>query len=341
MGGSNDPRIFDDPENFLRMGQGLAGLGHARQAIELAERALRERPDDGLLRAMAREITAGQIEGFHGAMLEDRPRNQAYRAAIESLASGRRVLDIGTGSGLLAMFAARGGAAAVHACERDTRLAVTAQEIVAANGLAGQITVHGCGSTELDAERDLGGRADLVVTEIFAENLLKEGFIASLRDARERLCREDALYIPARAAIRVALAAYPDAPPPLREVEGFDISLFSRHLRQQFMVRQSNRQIALCSPAADLFAFDLASPIAPSDRASFSLELTDAPATGVVQWIRLDLAPGVVFENGPGSTSDSHWRMVYSPMPELAGRQPGDTVQLNAWRDELSYRLWI
>jgi len=46
-----------------------------------------------------------------------------------------RVLDIGTGSGLLALLAARAGAAAVTACEVFPNVARAAQRVVNANGL--------------------------------------------------------------------------------------------------------------------------------------------------------------------------------------------------------------
>ena len=53
---------------------------------------------------------------------------------------GDVVLDVGAGSGVLSMFAARAGAARVYAVEQ-TSMAVLAQELVAANGLSDVIEV--------------------------------------------------------------------------------------------------------------------------------------------------------------------------------------------------------
>ena len=50
---------------------------------------------------------------IHRTMLDDVPRTAAYRDALElnpSLVNGARVLDVGCGTGILSMFAARGGA---------------------------------------------------------------------------------------------------------------------------------------------------------------------------------------------------------------------------------------
>ncbi|HEV2918346.1 MAG TPA: 50S ribosomal protein L11 methyltransferase, partial [Actinomycetota bacterium] len=72
----------------------------------------------------------------HRTRICDRVRIEAFRRAIDSMVRpGDIVLDIGAGSGILSMFAARAGAARVYAVERTT-VAVLAQELAAANGVA-------------------------------------------------------------------------------------------------------------------------------------------------------------------------------------------------------------
>lgn len=54
--------------------------------------------------------------GIHREMLGDRHRTETYRRALEcnpSTVAGKRVLDVGCGTGILSLFAARGGAASV------------------------------------------------------------------------------------------------------------------------------------------------------------------------------------------------------------------------------------
>lgn len=88
----------------------------------------------------------------------------------------RRVLDVGAGSGILAMAAAALGAAEVVACEIDPEACQVAAENVAANGLQPSITVT---TTPLEA---LPGRFDLVLANILAgENIrLAPHFLAHL-----------------------------------------------------------------------------------------------------------------------------------------------------------------
>jgi type III protein arginine methyltransferase len=125
----------------------------------------------------------------------------------------RTLLDIGTGSGLLAMHAAKAGASHVYAFELDQRLALTARDIFAANGLADRVTILPVHSTELDRDRDLAGGADLVISEISSDDLLGESVLCSLGDVQKRLCRPGAIFLPSRASIRVAVVGHgPEGP---------------------------------------------------------------------------------------------------------------------------------
>ena len=70
-------------------------------------------------------------------MLEDHKRTGAYHQAILNNPSSFKdkvVLDVGTGSGILAIFAAQAGAKKVYAVEA-TGMAKVAQRLVAGNNV--------------------------------------------------------------------------------------------------------------------------------------------------------------------------------------------------------------
>jgi protein arginine N-methyltransferase 1 len=70
-------------------------------------------------------------------MLKDEVRTKSYLNAIEQnkhLFKGKVVLDVGCGTGILSMFAARAGAAKVFAVE-CSNIAEQARQIVVANKL--------------------------------------------------------------------------------------------------------------------------------------------------------------------------------------------------------------
>ena len=68
------------------------------------------------------------------------------------------MLDIGTGSGLLAMMACAAGAGNVTACECFSPVARCAAQCIADNGLEESITLVAKASTEMTQEDMRGGR---------------------------------------------------------------------------------------------------------------------------------------------------------------------------------------
>jgi len=88
----------------------------------------------------------------------------------------RRVLDVGAGSGILAMAAAVLGASKVVACEIDVEASQVAAENIAANGLQATVAVT---TTPIE---ELSGSFDLILANILAgENIrLAPHFLARL-----------------------------------------------------------------------------------------------------------------------------------------------------------------
>ena len=87
--------------------------------------------------------------GVHRLMIQDHARTDAYRRAIESVARGKRVLDVGTGTGILSMFAARAGAAHVDAVDSSAIIEL-ARDVAEDNGFGDKITFHRGRAEDLD-----------------------------------------------------------------------------------------------------------------------------------------------------------------------------------------------
>jgi SAM-dependent methyltransferase len=336
--------IFDRPEDFYQRGLDMVETGKAAVALGLMRKLAKERPDDGLLGELAGLITTHGVPGFHHGMLFDAPRNAAYRAAIERFARGKRVLDIGTGSGLLAMMAARAGAAHVVACEANPLIAATAREIIAANGLADRITVHAAHSSQLDRTRDLGGGAELIVSEIFHDNLVGEGVLPSLDHARSELGVPDVLFLPGRAAIRLALAdtSLFEDDGAIGMVEGFDLAPFNRHVSRTRNIGADSLRLRLRSAPVEPFDFDFAAQgsLAAQRQTACELASDGGHVTGVVQWLRLEFADDIAYENLPGDNGPSHWTLRYTPLRSPRDTQAGETVRVGGWHDARSLVIW-
>jgi type II protein arginine methyltransferase len=312
---------IEDPAQFLALGLQLAEGATGGLARALAERALARHGDDPRWQALAGTVLRHEVPDFHVRMLRDGLRNAAYRAAIERFARGRVVLDIGTGSGLLAMMAARAGAAHVYACEASPLLAASARAVIAANGLADRITLFDRHSTGLDRVRDLGGGADLVVSEVFCHTLIGEGVLGSLAHARAELAAPEALFLPERASIEVALAEFPPFDAEIGAVEGFDLGAFGGHLHTARHCPADSPTLHLRSAPASLFAFDFTAGALPASGAAETTLTSDGGSiTGLAQWLRLTFADDIVYENRPGSAPGLHWVIGLAPCT------PGETA---------------
>lgn len=150
------------------------------------------------------------------SMLRDADRNRCYERGIARAISAFRrahgrapvVLDIGTGTGLLAMFAAAHGAEHVYACEMFAPMAEIAANVTRANH-PDKISVFPLKSTALvvrdeqkpEQQFHLPRRADMLVSELFDSVLLGEAVLPTIRHAMEYLLVPNAVIVPERATV--------------------------------------------------------------------------------------------------------------------------------------------
>ena len=201
-----------NPANLARLANILMSNDREARAVELARRALVLAPDDGEVKSIAGAVLRRLVPGWHFSIVRDEARNRAYDEALRrNVRPGMQVLEIGAGSGLLAMMAARAGAAEVTSCEANGAVAATAAEIVEANGFADRVTIVAKHSRDLEVGRDLDRPADLLVSEIVSNDILGQDVLGCMENVLGRLTRAGACIIPSHGAIRVALAHYGEA----------------------------------------------------------------------------------------------------------------------------------
>lgn len=316
--------------------------GDARRCHELAQDALALSPNDPAIDYGVRLLLARMVPGWHFPMMCDEIRNRAFQDAIErAVRPDSKVLDIGSGSGLLAMIAARAGAREVHSCEMNPAIAAVATQIVRSNGYADRITIHSSNSRNLDPVTDLGGPADLVISEIIGKDLVCENVLPSMRDAVTRLAKPGAQFIPRSGEILIALAHHDRLDErKVGEACGFDLSPFNRLSATRINVQVNDPSLELRGETASLFSFDFASAEAPSDSASLDLVATGGPVNGVVQWFRLQMDEHGAFENHPGPESSRSWALLFYPFAKPIDLAAGDRVSVAASIAKNVLRLW-
>lgn len=283
----------------------------------------------------------------HIRMLNDRARTMAFQSAIRAMVRPDDVvLDIGTGTGVLAVTAALAGARHVYAIEA-TGMSEIARRVVEANGVADRVSVIQGHSLDVD----LPERAHLLVSEIIGDDPLAERIVATFADARERLLVDDASIIPSRLAVQALpvdvpvdvldrIRFSPERAQAWTASYGLDLrvlasALDGRALRHHVNSHSARDWTRLASPitVADV---DLrrAAPQMIDHEATFQATATGS-ATGVLLLFEAELAPGVRLSVHPDAAApDNSWGSVLLVLAEPRDLSVGDCARLRYRFDE-------
>jgi hypothetical protein len=262
----------------------------------------------------------------HRTYLGDAVRLDAFaRAIAATVKPGDVVIDLGSGTGILGLLAARAGAARVYALE-ETALGGIAREIAAANQVADRIRVVRGWSTWVTLREP----ADVVITDQIGHFGLEAGLFEYVPDARRRLLKANGTTIPASMSWRVA----PVECPGLREAidfwrhrrAGFDLSAIVPPAENSGypMALQSNALLA--RPITIASAALAEAPELVSGEATFAVDRAGT-LDGIGGWFVAELAPGVTLTNGPDSAQRISRNQVVLPTSPIVV-QPGDSIHL-------------
>ncbi|KAK4655889.1 Ribosomal protein arginine N-methyltransferase rmt3 [Podospora pseudocomata] len=164
---------------------------------------------------------------IHETMLKDTIRTNAYRDFIynnKAIFAGKTVLDIGCGTGILSMFAAKAGAAKVLAVD-NSAIIDKARENIFNNGLDNVIT---CIRGKIEEVTLPVPTVDIIVSEWMGYCLLYEAMLPSVLYARDKYLKPDTgLLVPSHTSMWIAPVAdeeyVTDNMDFWRDVYGFDM----------------------------------------------------------------------------------------------------------------------
>jgi len=278
---------------------------------------------------------------IHVAMLNDHARTEAFLRAIEAtVRPGDVVVDIGTGTGVLAVAAARAGARHVYAIEA-TEIGQSAEKVFAANGFADRITLVPGWSSRVE----LPERATVLVAEIIGNDPLEENVMETFADARKRFLTPDARVIPSRVRIlcvpitvgEKTWAKYVFSPGSTNEwKERYGIDFDS------FLSSPLNRSIAftiephrvrdwpqLSSPIvlADLDLTGTSHPVV-SESAEVTID-REGMLGGLLVYFELDVAPGELLSTSPAVANETcNWSAKIWTSGTQTKVRPGDKFKI-------------
>jgi protein arginine N-methyltransferase 1 len=256
--------------------------------------------------------------GYYRDLLREHVRIEAFRRALERVVRpGDRVLDLGTGLGTFAFFAAEAGAAHVWAVDGNPIIHV-ARAVGALNGYGDRVTfVRGW----IPSVR-LPERADLVVCEDFPPRLLDGRTFRLLRWVHEGYAAPRARALPEAATLYTA---------PVHSRALWERVVGSADGETRYGIDwTASREYAANAPAAVAIPGD-ALATAPAALGTVQLDRPPSlealrgrarwtapqPCTvyGLAYWFDLDLGAGAVLSNAPGAEPGS-WGQLFLPLEE-------------------------
>ena len=267
---------------------------------------------------------------YHRTLIADRVRNEAFHKALAAVIEpGKTVVaDIGAGTGLLGLMAAKLGAKRVFLYE-TAEVAQVAARVLKANH-ARNCELIPCHSTEM---RD-PPKVDVVVSETLGNYALEENIIATLNDARRRFLKPGGTIIPARIRQYVS----PVTSGRLHEEltvwdgvgKGIDLSV-ARTMSLNNVYVRTLAPPELMDPKGKLWdEVDLARGDAKSSRkgeASWKAA-REATVFGFAAWWQAELGPGIVLSTAPEAPR-THWEQLYFPLMEPLRIEAGETVGIS------------
>ncbi|XP_043243819.1 probable protein arginine N-methyltransferase 6 isoform X2 [Amphibalanus amphitrite] len=259
----------------------------------------------------------------HRLMVGDKPRTEAYRAAIQAsrhLFQDKVVLDIGAGTGILSLFAAQAGARRVYAVEASG-FHELARQNAERNGFGDVVrVVHG-----RIEDVALPEQADVIVSEWMGFYLLHESMLDSVIVGRDRFLAPDGVMFPDVARLYACpstLAAFHcDQLQCWSRPYGLDLTAVGeaarRSMQQAPQVLDTHPEELLAAPELVLelhLQYVTAEELAAVTCRRFVTVTRPGPYRGLCLWFECHFPDGSRLDTAPRAPS-THWRQTAVVLP--------------------------
>ena len=265
--------------------------------------------------------------GTQAWMILDEVRTSAYAGAIaETVKAGDVVLDIGSGSGILALLAAKAGAKKVYAVE-----AGSAHELVRAhakeNGLGEVVDVVQANLRDVDPAR-FDPKPNVIIGEMLGHFAPQEYQHELYAIARDRLAAPDPRLIPGAYRLCFGLARIEELSRDIGSLrDTYGVSL--EHLAQRLLSRPTFTRVkpeSLLTPetATEWVASDAERPIHYD--ITVPIERTATANAVVVSW-EAQLSPSHLL-GSRAQDPETHWLQLALPLDRELPVEAGEQAQL-------------
>ena len=256
--------------------------------------------------------------GLQRTMVSDQTRTDAFAAAIaEVVKAGDRVLDVGTGTGLLAMLAAKAGATQVYGVDQAS-ITDLATQLVGHNGLSERVEIINANAKTLE----LSEPVDLLVSEWLGHFGFVETMLDDVLVARDKNLKPNGTMLPSGIELLLAPISTPwiyrESGPGFwkQPIHGIDYSpLEALELKQAVAGKSVVPVDSLLAAGVPLMALDLKTASAEDPWQSGEIEFVieeDGRLDGFIGWFVAQLSPSVKLDTGP-ACEPTHWAQTHFP----------------------------
>jgi ribosomal protein L11 methyltransferase PrmA/PRMT5 arginine-N-methyltransferase len=264
----------------------------------------------------------------HREYLIDPPRVSAFERAIaEVVRPGDVVLDLGSGTGILGLFALRAGASRVYAIDASG-LTQLAREIFAANGFADRaVCIKG-----LSTRVDLPEKVDVIVGDLIGRFGFDGGLVEYYADARRRMAKPDVRTIPSKVDLIVAPA---EAPQTWAEVDFWKQSPAGFNFDRAYNIAVNTghpvkyRPDQILGKPEVICTIDVTRDGPPTLHGEIASVVRRAGTMhGIAGWFEAVLSPSVTMSNSPFREDVINRRAVFFPIDPPTAVNAGDSVRV-------------
>jgi protein arginine N-methyltransferase 1 len=279
---------------------------------------------------------------LHEQMLADSVRVNAYRAAIERYVTSEDcVIDIGTGTGVLAFLAAAKSPRRIYAVEHSKRMVDYARAAAETNDVNNVIFIAASGRKFRPKEQ-----IDVIVQEQMGIALFDEGMVETVIDLRDRCLKPGGRILPTRFEFYLEpVQLRPSERVPMiqeQRIHGLKFPRPSIAPKDTYRFREIDSEqieFLLCDPEP-VFAFDLATVTRDELPKRLCVKkpiVRRGQLDGICMYFRAIFDDDISFSTGPDAVK-THWPMLLYRTRANAYR-PGEVFATEVEVPDLSEHL--
>lgn len=280
---------------------------------------------------------------IHRALLADKERCSAYRSAINNLVRPTsKVIDIGSGTGILSFFASKAGAKSVTAVEWSSRLSQASVKVARENEL-GNIQFICQDATTLS--KGQVSQVDIIIHELIGGLIFEENFVDVLSHLRNLVRTNACIFIPAS----IKIFGVPSGNPVQSQQTGFwdteHYEINFSHMKQLELgqtpsfdhstVVFANNDEHFLAKEKKLMDLDFSNPEVPTGIISKSYTISKAGVVeGITIFYEIDFGDGLTKLSTSPVCPLTSWGQVFIPI-NVGKVQAGDHIDFS-----MSFSRW-